>query len=167
MMGRTHLAFGLLTAGLGSLAIDIGGTDLVGLTIGSLLGSLLPDLDHPKSKLGRRFLPLSTFLYATLGHRGGTHSLFFAAVLLLLLIWVAPYLALGLCLGILSHILADMISYSVGKKFTFGNGCPLLWPLARKRFGIRLVTVNGTFEHLVIMPVSFVLGILMLSLSVV
>ena len=40
-----------------------------------LLGSLLPDLDHPGSILGRLFRIISLPLSKLCGHRGFTHSL--------------------------------------------------------------------------------------------
>jgi len=42
--------------------------------VGAVIGSLLPDVDHPQSWVGRRTRPISTALAATLGHRGVTHS---------------------------------------------------------------------------------------------
>ena len=137
------------------------------LLMGSLTGSLLPDLDHPESKLGRRTRPFSTLINLVLGHRGGTHSLLFLILPFLGLAPFMPTFALGLALGTASHILADMISYSAGKAFTKGNGCPLLWPVSKKRFGIRLVQVNGMFENVVVLPLALVLGGLLLSLHVV
>ncbi|VEB43121.1 Inner membrane protein ydjM [Chromobacterium violaceum] len=45
------------------------------LLAGGLAGSLLPDIDHPKSWLGRRIPFLSRPISYLFGHRGITHSL--------------------------------------------------------------------------------------------
>ena len=73
MMGNAHLAFGT-----GSYLIV---TSLVGHTPGIIelaaaaLGSLIPDADHPRSKVGRWLPGISHFFYSFCGgHRGFTHS---------------------------------------------------------------------------------------------
>lgn len=139
---------------------------LLAVLMGSMAGSLLPDIDHPQSKLGRRTRPFSTLINLTMGHRGGTHSVLFV-VLALCLAFVMPPFAFGLALGVTSHLLADMVSYSSGKAFTTGNGCPVFWPMSQKRFGIRLVQVNGVFETVIILPLALVSGGLLLSLHIV
>jgi len=81
-----------------------------------LVGSLVPDIDNPKSKLGRYFawLPMGP-------HRGLTHSLltwgFISA-----LVAVTPQFRLGafLVAGALLHVLADAPSWA---------GWAPLWPL--------------------------------------
>src|ERR1700734_2043090 len=40
----------------------------------AVAGSLLPDIDHPKSWVGRRTRPVSTAIASTFSHRGITHS---------------------------------------------------------------------------------------------
>lgn len=102
----------------------------------TLLTSLLPDIDHPQSVLGRRFRWLSHPIARAFGHRGFTHSLLavIGGIALFNLKvpqhWVVPADAFqGLVLGYLSHIIADMLTPA---------GVPLLWP-CRWRFRLPLL----------------------------
>lgn len=94
---------------------------------GIVLGSLLPDIDHPQSYLGRRLWFLSAPINKLFGHRGITHSLLFTAILGIV---TAPWWAInplffgGILLGYFSHLLADMTTVS---------GIPLLYP-NKKRY---------------------------------
>ena len=101
----------------------------------AMAGALLPDLDHPKSWIGRRLFLVSRPLAALCGHRGVTHSLLAAAVCLGLLgavirvpAWLDP-----LAVGYLSHLAADLLTPA---------GVPLLWPW-RKRFRTPLTVRTG------------------------
>ena len=150
MMGRTHLALGAV-AGVHLAALS----PRLGLPImaAALIGAILPDVDTPYSKLGRRLWPLSRIILMTFGHRGGTHSAVFL-VLGTALMWMgsAP-VALALGAGIATHLAADAISFGHGTRFTArGAGVPLWWPLAERKSGLRLVKVNGPLENLVILP---------------
>ena len=42
---------------------------------GAVVGGLLPDIDHPDSKIGKMISPLSDFIISVVGHRTLTHSL--------------------------------------------------------------------------------------------
>jgi len=73
-----------------------------------IFGGLLPDIDHPRSILGR-FNPLARWGLTT--HRGFTHTL------TALLLFSTPFLVVGILTfsaGYLSHIVADWM-YSWGK----------------------------------------------------
>ncbi len=50
-------------------------------------GSLLPDIDHPQSSVGRRASMIARPLAATIGHRGMTHSILAVIACALLLSW--------------------------------------------------------------------------------
>lgn len=94
---------------------------------GLVLGSLLPDIDHKQSYLGRRLPFLSAPIQKFFGHRGFTHSLLSLSFLGLAtgLYWyVNPLFFGGLLLGYFSHLLADMATVS---------GIPLFFP-NKKRF---------------------------------
>lgn len=90
------------------------------IIFGGFLGSLLPDIDHKKSLLG-------SIIHLPVKHRTLTHSLFF---LLLLSVVVAQYnlsLAIGLFVGMLSHLILDM----AGRK---SAGICLFYP-SKKKYG--------------------------------
>ncbi len=150
MMGRTHLALGAV-AGV-QLAAQTPGLGLP-IMAAALFGAILPDVDTPYSKLGRRLWPLSRLVLQVFGHRGGTHSAAFVLLATALMWLVSPPVALALGAGILTHLAADAISYGHGTRFTArGAGVPLLWPLSDRKTGLRLVKVNGALENLVILP---------------
>jgi inner membrane protein len=117
----THYAFSYL------LCAAAGVEPATALTA-SLL-SLLPDIDHPESTIGRVFRPLSKKIQQKYGHRTVTHSLFAimvisAALLPLLLLprvlqWGGPFwtgLYGAALLAFSSHIFIDLFNKS-GVKF--------------------------------------------------
>ena len=131
MMGRNHVIVGL---GL-YLAVDWslgsgGSVPLVNCLGVVAVASLAPDLDSPKSSLGRRFWPVSRTVSSFIGHRGFTHSLVASFLVFLGLAvanqhypdWFGYFVAFGV--GYVSHIVADWVTT---------EGVPLLWP-NRKRF---------------------------------
>ncbi|OLS03797.1 metal-dependent hydrolase [Tissierella creatinophila] len=61
MTGKTHIAIGV-AAGL-TMAYDKPINEQLIIIIASSLGSLIPDLDHPKSKLNQKLLFLKNELY--------------------------------------------------------------------------------------------------------
>jgi inner membrane protein len=92
----------------------------------AMLGSLLPDIDHPQSFVGRRLWFLSVPLASIFGHRGMTHSLIAVGVW----VWVMlrgfawdQEMAAAAAVGYLSHLAGD---------WTTVGGIPLLWPWRRR-----------------------------------
>lgn len=142
MIGNAHLAFGT-----GSFLIA---TSLAGHTPGIIelaavaLGSLIPDADHPRSKIGRWLPGISHFFYYIAGgHRGITHSALLVIPMLIFAGWLMQehnsqlgwfssgalqdsiygvgYLAmLAFSFGFLSHLLGDLMTT---------EGLRLFWPL--------------------------------------
>lgn len=111
----------------------------------AMAGSLLPDIDHPSSWLGRRLWPVSKPLSMLIGHRGLTHSLLAVVGGLMLFQMVQPSplvarLVEPLVVGYLSHLAADALTPA---------GVPLLWPVKR-RFGLALCATGGVMELLVV-----------------
>lgn len=90
------------------------------------IGSVLPDIDHPKSFIGKLLFFLSIPLNKRFGHRGLIHSV---------VVWLLP-LIIGfiyfkplfiICLGIMSHIILD--SWNIA-------GVHLLKPVSEKTYVI-------------------------------
>lgn len=122
------------------------------------IGSLLPDIDHPNSHIGKFFPGITSFFrHNNIIHRELTHSLY--ATLLILLFFLCINLLLkvfflslynsmyiyifagqfGILIGYLSHILLDMINPS---------GVCLLYPL-KKRYRLcisNMITLNSSEE---------------------
>lgn len=120
MKGTTHLCAGILTAT--ALSLSIPGIALVAV------GSLLPDIDSPTSKISHKTSSLPALF---LEHRGITHSLLFTAALYFL----SPLIALGS----LTHLLLDMLNPA---------GIRLLWPLPFK-VALASMRTNGIFDYLI------------------
>ena len=123
----------------------------------AVLGGLLPDLDHPRSWVGRRLALISWPLARLFGHRGITHSLLAVFGVSALWWWLAnptaPQLATvplvePLLVGYLSHLIADGLTPA---------GVPLLWP-NRRRFTVPLVATGGMVEWLAGMVAVLWLG---------
>ena len=141
MMAGSHVALG---AAAWMLAAPHFGQDSLhpaGLGL-AVAGSLLPDVDHPKSWAGRRLRPLSTVIAAVFGHRGVTHSLLalfgcWAALRYGAVPrgWAAPVVT-----GYLSHLLADLLT---------PGGLRLAWPL-RGTWSLPLCRSGSPFEPLVV-----------------
>lgn len=119
--------------------------DRLHLLVGSLLGALLPDIDHPSSYIGRLFRFISVPIYRLCGHRGFTHSLL--AWLLIMLVstqplgsyWLSDTLTQSFLLGYFSHLVGDILT---------SKGIPFLWPIRiYLRFPILGNNSNPRAEH--------------------
>lgn len=162
MMAFTHIAFGAASALLAAEWLNVPKAQAVLMLGGGVLGSMLPDIDHPGSAFGRRVPFLSIPLSAIFGHRGITHSLI-AVVGMSALVWYSLHhldwhpgysvpFVVGIAVGYLSHLAGDWLSNS---------GVPLLWP-SRRRFVAPLrISTGDTVEYLLafgLYAVAFLLG---------
>lgn len=109
---------------------------------GSILGSLLPDIDHKSSYIGRRTKPVSKAINKFAGHR----KLFHAPLLYIFLYSISIGFATdklsiifinGLFLGIMSHLILD--SLTVG-------GLPWFYPLSKKKVSLAKIKTNSQLE---------------------
>jgi len=90
---------------------------------GTLLGCLLPDIDHEKTMLSK-ILP--KFIHKILKHRKQTHSLLFSLIFAGCFYFINLFFALGIFFGCLLHIAEDA--------FTKAGIHNFLWyPFKRKR----------------------------------
>lgn len=117
---------------------------------GGYIGGLLPDIDHPGSKVGRALYPIAWVVNKLFGHRGATHSLL--ALFLTSVLFILPSLmlsgfvgflytqfAIGIAAGFLSHLILDM---------TTKSGIPILYPFVSRSFRIARLT-TGKHDMLV------------------
>jgi inner membrane protein len=144
MMARSHVIIGIATWVAAAPLLHLRALDpmYLGLAVG---GSLLPDIDHPKSWVGRRTRPVSTAIASALGHRGITHSLI-AVIGLTLLLLYAGYRRDGvsaLAVGYLSHLAADMLT---------PGGLRLAWPF-RGTWSVPLCRTDSRMESGVVVAV--------------
>lgn len=94
-----------------------------------LLGSLLPDIDEPKSFIGRKFPIISRIFSISFSHRGFTHFLIFPLIFVAIGAIVAHAIItpclFALAYGIFLHQVGDMLTIS---------GIPhYFFPLFRKK----------------------------------
>jgi len=92
-----------------------------------IIGSLLPDIDTPKSYLGHKFKLLSSFIFQVFGHRTLTHSILLITIIffIVVIIWGMNTIIVGLTIGIVMHILGDMLTGKVA----------CLYPMNKKKIG--------------------------------
>ena len=136
MQYKSHIVGGtLLAVGFSVLNIKTGKhIDINGYyyITSAVFGSLLPDIDHPNSFCGSEFKSLAS----ALKHRTITHSLFFSVVIGLVGMLFNINIGIGLFLGILSHIILDMIDIN-------SYGVSLFAPMNYNRIGINNI-INHT-----------------------
>lgn len=108
-MFKTHLAFGFLI-GLLSLKIFNVAYPFLFVFLVTIFSSL-PDIDHPKSKIGRKLFFLSIPISFVFKHRGFFHSIFPALILFFVLNYFnMNFLALAVAVGYISHLLGDAVT---------------------------------------------------------
>lgn len=138
MLGRTHLGIGLIVGYGLCMALNIPNEEVAPLMVGSAVGSLLPDIDHPESSFGRKVRIISIPINHILGHRGLTHSLVFAGFSFALGLYFGKGVAVAVMFGVLSHLLLDMLNPS---------GIPLLYPI-KQRIHILSIETGSAKERL-------------------
>lgn len=105
MMSYTHIMIGISAYLASGLPVE----PLPLLVVA--VSSILPDADHPKAIINKIILPLR-IIPMFVSHRGITHSLVAALVLLVAWFVTDNYLLLCCMVGYVSHIVADMMTVS-------------------------------------------------------
>lgn len=118
MTAPTHVAFGILWAVCAEAS--------TGVMVACAFGSMVPDIDHPQSGLGRVFFFLSHPLNTRFGHRGAIHGLLFWGSILTAGILLKSPLTLWVALGGLSHIALDTYNISGVRALEPFNRKPLV-----------------------------------------
>lgn len=120
-----------------------------------LLGSIIPDIDHPRSFLGRRLWIFSK-LIATLGHRGPTHSLLGMIVTFLILNFFdfTQSEILAMMIGYSTHLLADAMT---------PQGIPLFYPVELKIRTRWTITTGSSEEYWIIWSIVVLFCLLALD----
>jgi len=141
MMFKTHLAFGFLVGLLGIKYLNPGNQILFMLLC--MFGAALPDIDHPRSKIGRK-VKVVAMLFE---HRGFWHSLFVLVPLsFVLLYFVSRINAYAVLLGYVSHLAIDCLTY---------EGIMPLHPLSRFRIkGIMKTGAEAEFVILILLVIA-------------
>lgn len=150
MKRDTHLIAGGITAYLTQrYLMKFSLINFVPFFLFSLLGSLLPDIDHQHSTIGKHF----PFISKTLKHRGFTHSLLFICILVIFLLQMQglnKIMLNGVTTGVFSHTFVDMFNPS---------GVALLYP-SRKRYKILPLVKTGKESEAVFVVIMIALSVL-------
>jgi inner membrane protein len=105
MLGRTHLAFGILSSVIIYHLLPISDPPLFFVLVA--IGSLLPDIDHHNSTINK-LLPVTKVFSAVFTHRGFFHSIFPIGILYILFYSIGyPLVGAYLGIGYLSHLISD------------------------------------------------------------
>lgn len=137
MKGYTHLAIGLGAGLVMKDTLESWGIVMTGL------GSILPDLDHPKSLLGRR-IPGASII--GLKHRGWMYSLLGLIVFVSISTAIDSRLAPAIALGYMLHLLADTLNPS---------GISWFYPFYKKRIHIIGIPSGSLWENILVLGLIF------------
>ena len=149
MIWLTHLLFALLLINLYAIKTKLSLPILLFSGVITLVSCLLPDIDTPKSKIGKKIF-ISRIIKKVFGHRGLFHSLFILFLVLAIYLYFSHYHSIkniflkyffvGFIIGYGSHILLDCITK---------EGIMLFYPLSNARIK-GPVKVGGKLEFLII-----------------
>lgn len=151
MMGRTHLAFGLLAALL--LVPFLSSNDALFFVPLVLFGALLPDVDHEGSAINRR-LPITRWIPWLFRHRGFFHSVY-PPLVFIVVAGVYGYWFVGIAIasGYMVHLLTDSLTRS-GVRFLY----PIRWELRGP------LSTGGILETFIFLVIAAVDGVLLMRL---
>lgn len=170
MMSKSHI-----TIGLAASAVFVSYEHMpltAGVILGSIAGSLLPDIDTPYSRIGIVFHNISGFIYKKIGHRSATHSILSLIFIVLLKLFIFKFninlngffkinknllnflffgFYISFFISYTCHVLADMLT----------GGVYLFWPL-RHRYRFLSIKVGSLMETIVTLGIAFLLVVCLL-----
>jgi inner membrane protein len=141
MMARSHTVLGVTAWVAAAHNFHVPVLDPWALFF-ALAGSLLPDIDHPQSWIGRRSRLVSRPVAAVFRHRGATHSALAVLGLIILAMQAGHWktAVIALTIGYVSHLAADMLTPA---------GVPLGWP-SRRSWGLPLCRTGSPVEAIIV-----------------
>ena len=123
-----HIVGGLTFTGIFAALTDVNILEKPSYIIVVIIASMLPDIDHTKSLIGKIFFPISKYLNRNYGHRTLTHTLLFL-ILGTVITGILERNFTGdttysklFFFGYLSHLIFDMMTV---------QGVPLFYPFSR------------------------------------
>lgn len=161
MIAPTHMTFSFFFTLLGVTMLGYTMNMSIPAYLFGFLGAVLPDIDTPRSIIGRIFKPVSSVIERKYGHRTVTHSILgwgiASVVALPLLFWHKEYY-LFFSLSYFSHLILDMFNQ---------QGITLFWPDRKRdvvgRSVMRLPT--GDKREFILMIIFISLSLLTLPFS--
>jgi inner membrane protein len=122
---REHIIYGVFVAWIISVLLNFNIFERIIYFLLVPFGAILPDIDMPTTKMGRKVKLLSKFINKKVGHRTLTHSLFFITV-----VYYSNIIAFGInivstaiMIGCVTHIFFDLMT---------PMGEPLAYPFSDK-----------------------------------
>ena len=163
MTAPVHMVGGIVITGVTAAMMDINILENPMYLVTVIFAALLPDIDHPRSPLGRLFFFISRPISNRYGHRTITHSLICLFALTAVVSFIAGQVTEGMSYGTVffiayfSHLFLDMITV---------QGVPLFYPFWKNNCVVpgnpdnrfqsgKLTTETGAFFFL------FAMGIFM------
>ncbi len=133
---NTHIVITIVLFTIIKRYIDVEGNLIIVILL-LVFGSLLPDIDHSKSKVGRYF-PIGYFMK----HRAWyTHSIIGAFLLSLPFLLIDKFYYILVAFGCLSHVFADTLT---------PLGTKILFPISNKKYSLHLVKTGSMGESLIL-----------------
>ncbi len=112
--------------------------------VGFVVSAVLPDIDYPKSVVGRKVRSVSTILNFFFGHRGFLHTIYPSLLLFFILVIFQQHtLAVAVVFGYALHLMLDALTI---------DGVKFFWPFWRARFKGWLRT-GGVIEIVILIGV--------------
>ena len=133
MTAPNHIVGGLAITGIFGSFSGLNIFSDATILVTTLIGTLLPDIDHTRSGIGKLVYPLAWWINRHYGHRTITHSLLALVFFLLLVkgcmffLGGPPLLARAFGIAYASHLLLDMMTIQGVSLFYpfFRNPCVL------------------------------------------
>ena len=131
MTMKNHIVGGFAFTGVVGALVGINLVSNPLLIVACLFASVLPDIDHPSTLLGKLFKGLSKYINDNYGHRTATHSLLFLIVVVIVSCFVESIFlsdfdfSLVIGLALFSHLLFDMMTL---------QGVEFLYPFQKMAF---------------------------------
>ena len=141
MLFATHILMGIVA--FLALKFVFNSEQIIVTFLLVILGSVLPDIDEPHSKISKASGPLGTVLAFFFKHRGILHSIF-VYCLLWGVVWYFWSFAYGLALfvGYCSHILMDSLTKGGIRPFLPFSGVVVRGPIRVGTLGERVLAVG-------------------------
>lgn len=148
MLAITHLLFAFLLSLFAKDFLNLSYLNYAIFLITTLFFSIFPDIDTPRSKLGRRIRPLSNIIKSVFGHRKLFHSLFFIVLLFVFLFLlfdlVNKTIIYAIIVGCLSHLFMDSLTK---------EGINFLYPFSKLKIE-GFINTNSLIEHMVVVALT-------------
>lgn len=161
MLAKSHLSLGLIGGILAfgvAREIDISKEFYFGIMLPFiLLGSVFPDIDEPKSYIGRKLTLISHIVSISFSHRGFTHFIAFPLIFLIFGIFLInvnfniALILFAFSYGILLHQIGDMLTIS---------GIPhYFFPFSKARAVLLLKVLRfrtGSTKEMLLLTIAFI-----------